>query len=149
MISQQCPHCGAFSAADDQFCGECGRPLALAADSAAPSYPPPPGPAYTPRGPQPPRRSGAGCWIAGIVVVLGVVLCGALIVGGVIVLPDILPLIGPTPTGSGVIFGDQAPVLLVNKLDLSVCYFYISPSGSSEWGEDWLGSDRVRGGGGA
>jgi len=77
------------------------------------------------------------------VVVLGVVLCGALIVGGVIVLPDILPLIGPTPTGSGVIFGDQAPVLLVNNLDLSVCYFYISPSGSSEWGEDWLGSDRI------
>ena len=78
---------------------------------------------------------------------LGLGLCGALIVGGVIVLPDILPLVGPTPTDPGVIFGDQAPVLVVNNLDVSICYFYISSSGSSEWGEDWLGSDGMIGAG--
>jgi tRNA A-37 threonylcarbamoyl transferase component Bud32 len=36
--------------------------------------------------------------------------------------------------------------LLVNNSNVTICYFYISPDTSSEWGSDWLGSDTVAAG---
>jgi S1-C subfamily serine protease len=41
--------------------------------------------------------------------------------------------------------GEGGPITLtvVNQLGVSVCYMFISPSTSTEWGPDWLGSTEV------
>ncbi len=35
----------------------------------------------------------------------------------------------------------RAPVLVVNESSHEICYLYISPSDSEEWGPDWMGKD--------
>ena len=46
---------------------------------------------------------------------------------------------------SGLPQGD-ATLTVVNNLTLDVCYLYISPSTSDEWGADWLGTEVLRAG---
>jgi hypothetical protein len=41
----------------------------------------------------------------------------------------------------------EASLTLVNNLDIPICYVFISPSGSAEWGNDWLNNDTVPPGG--
>ncbi|MBC7228271.1 MAG: hypothetical protein H5T61_13750 [Thermoflexales bacterium] len=41
----------------------------------------------------------------------------------------------------------EASLTLVNHLDIPICYVLISPSGSAEWGNDWLGGETVPPGG--
>jgi hypothetical protein len=38
---------------------------------------------------------------------------------------------------------DEASVTLYNNSDQSVCFVYISPSSSSDWGGDWLGESEI------
>lgn len=40
----------------------------------------------------------------------------------------------------------EASLTLENQLDVSVCYVFISPTGSQEWGADWLGENEIPGG---
>lgn len=41
-----------------------------------------------------------------------------------------------------VIGGDgKVPMLFVNKSPVNIAFLYISPPGSSDWGEDWLGEN--------
>lgn len=42
---------------------------------------------------------------------------------------------------------EEASLTLLNQLDIPICYVLISPSGSTEWGNDWLGGDTVPPGG--
>jgi len=42
-----------------------------------------------------------------------------------------------------VAMGDEASVTLANNSGQSVCYVYISPSSSSDWGGDWLGESDI------
>jgi len=66
-----------------------------------------------------------------------------LIVGGALLLPEIIDSGGPTPvpfssgntTGS---YSGEAPLDVINNLNVAVCYLYISPSTSDDWGDDWL-----------
>ncbi len=37
----------------------------------------------------------------------------------------------------------QASLTVVNQLDIPICYIYISPAGSAEWGGDWLGENAI------
>ena len=37
----------------------------------------------------------------------------------------------------------QASLTVINQLDIPICYIYISPAGSAEWGGDWLGGDAI------
>lgn len=64
----------------------------------------------------------------------------------------------PLTTQSGVNLGangitwtlrdtEEASLTLVNKLDISICYVLISPSGSTDWGNDWLGGETIPPGG--
>ncbi|MEW6569167.1 MAG: hypothetical protein AB1449_13580 [Chloroflexota bacterium] len=39
--------------------------------------------------------------------------------------------------------GAAPTVRIVNQTNTAICYVYISPSTSTEWGEDWLGSDFI------
>lgn len=41
----------------------------------------------------------------------------------------------------------QATLTLVNQTDVPICQVLISPAGSTEWGNDWLGADIVQPGG--
>jgi len=41
----------------------------------------------------------------------------------------------------------EASLTLVNNLDIPICYVFISPSDSAEWGNDWLGNDTIPPGG--
>ncbi len=45
---------------------------------------------------------------------------------------------GPATSGGG-----SATLTLFNNTGMDICYVYISPATSSEWGSDWLGSDTV------
>ena len=102
-------------------------------------------PAYRQQPPaaQPPEKKGKGCLIA-IIVVVVLALCGALIVGGALLLPEIIdsgnptaiPYSGGNTTGST---GGEAPLDVINNLGVDICYLYISPSTSEDWGDDWLG----------
>jgi hypothetical protein len=38
---------------------------------------------------------------------------------------------------------EEASLTLVNKLDIPICYVFISPAGSQEWGADWLRNDTI------
>ena len=40
-----------------------------------------------------------------------------------------------------------ASLTVVNQLDIPICYIYISPAGSAEWGGDWLGENAIAPGG--
>ncbi len=40
-------------------------------------------------------------------------------------------------------YGGPVPFTLVNDSGQSVCYVRISPSGSTSWGDDWLGSTEI------
>ncbi|MCS7179233.1 MAG: hypothetical protein RML46_09120 [Anaerolineae bacterium] len=42
---------------------------------------------------------------------------------------------------------EAASLTLVNQLDIPICYVLISPSDSTEWGNDWLGGETVPPGG--
>lgn len=55
---------------------------------------------------------------------------------------DTFVVVGPLPgaTDGGEV-GEEAALTITNMLDVSVWYIYISPSGDSEWGEDWMGDD--------
>jgi len=103
-------------------------------------------PAYGQQPPaaQPPKKKSKGCLIA-IIVVVVLALCGALIVGGALLLPEIIDSGNPTttpPGSSGNTTGSNsgdAQLDVINNLGIAVCYLYISPSASDDWGEDWLG----------
>ncbi len=41
----------------------------------------------------------------------------------------------------------EASLTLINQLDIPICYILISPSGSAEWGNDWLDNKTVPPGG--
>jgi hypothetical protein len=62
-------------------------------------------------------------------------------------LPEFIPtdLFGtPTPAWpGGSSSGVDAPIVVENYLDISVCYLYISPSDAGEWGNDWLGANET------
>ena len=61
----------------------------------------------------------------------------ALIFGGVISLPNVLPSWVSAPLG----LSEEAPVLIENYSDHPICYVYISPSGNDNWGNNWLGEN--------
>ncbi len=42
---------------------------------------------------------------------------------------------------------EEASLTLVNNLDIPLCYVFISPSTSTDWGADWLGNDIIPPGG--
>ncbi len=42
---------------------------------------------------------------------------------------------------------EEASLTLINQLDIPICYVLISPSGSTEWGNDWLENDTIPPGG--
>ncbi len=42
---------------------------------------------------------------------------------------------------------EEASLELINNLDIPICYVFISPAESDEWGADWLGDDTVPPGG--
>lgn len=42
---------------------------------------------------------------------------------------------------------EEASLTLINQLDIPICYVLISPSGSAEWGNDWLGDETIPPGG--
>lgn len=111
-----------------------------------PSYSQAP-PAYgqPPQVAQAPKKKSKGCLIAAAVVI-GLVLCGAVIIGGLTLLPEIIDSGNPTPipynsgntnTTTTTTTG-ETQLDVINNLDVSICYLYISPSSSDEWGEDWL-----------
>jgi hypothetical protein len=45
----------------------------------------------------------------------------------------------PAPASS--IETEQVELTLINSLSGEVCYVFISPSGTEDWGEDWLGEE--------
>ncbi len=49
----------------------------------------------------------------------------------------------PSSQGGGSSGGGPASLTLYNNSNSTVCYVYISPSTSSSWGSDWLGTDVV------
>ncbi len=57
--------------------------------------------------------------------------------------PTSAPTQPPTPESPA--GGGTATVVLVNNTDADVCYVYISPVESDDWGEDWLGAEEVVG----
>ncbi len=110
------------------------------------SYAQQPQPLY--QAPQPAKKKMSGCVIVAIVVVV-LVLCGGLVLGAVVLLPQVLPSADPTairavepyqpPVDNGsASSGAEVALDVVNGLDVSVCYLYVSPSSSDSWGEDWL-----------
>jgi len=42
---------------------------------------------------------------------------------------------------------EEASLELINQLDVPICYVFISPAGSEDWGTDWLGENTVPPGG--
>ena len=100
--------------------------------------------AQPPGGGAPPKKKSKGCLIAAIVAVaLGV--CGAVVGGGFVLLPKIIDPGNPTttPYSSGNTTGPnsgEAPLDVINNLGVDICYLYISPSTSEDWGDDWLGA---------
>lgn len=45
--------------------------------------------------------------------------------------------------GRGGVEGAQGVITLINQLDTAICYVFISPSSSEEWGDDRLGDSEV------
>ena len=114
----------------------------------APTYNPPPQPviqpSYNAQAAPSAKKKTSGCLIA-VIVIVALLVCGGVIVGGIVLLPRVLPTLQPTavPTQpiSGIVplpSGEQVPLDVVNNLSVAVCYLYISPSSSDSWGEDWL-----------
>jgi hypothetical protein len=133
--------------------------------SVTPSFPPPASQPPPPPFPQavapgvppaaPARKKRSGCVIVGIVLLVGIACIALIAVGGLLLLPELLPAelkaLVPgwgtsTPPGSDP-SGSQAPVVVQNYLDTPVCFLYISYSGDDEWGGDWLGESEVIGNG--
>ena len=92
---------------------------------------------------QPPKKKISGCLIA-IIVVVVLALCGGVVVAGIAIVPGLLPSATPTLTpysggnnNTGSTSGDTS-IDVVNNLNVAICYLYISPSASEDWGEDWL-----------
>ncbi len=54
------------------------------------------------------------------------------------------PLIPSGPSGPSGGEG-KATITLINNSDQDICYVYISPTTSDEWGEDWLGAVEIVG----
>ena len=92
---------------------------------------------------QPPKKKISGCLIA-IIVVVVLALCGGVVVAGIAIVPGLLPSATPTLTpysggnNTGSTSGETS-LDVVNNLNVAICYLYISPSTSDDWGEDWLG----------
>ena len=117
------------------------HPTSVPPPSSRASQPPPAPRVSRPvHAPKPKSRRGCTCLIIGLVVILAIVAClAALVFGGVIMFPDALAPFVDIPT----VFGTQAPVVIENYLDYSICYVYINPSTSGDWGDDWLGDDET------
>ncbi|HEY75082.1 MAG TPA: hypothetical protein G4O00_02730 [Thermoflexia bacterium] len=47
------------------------------------------------------------------------------------------------PSGPSGPLGGKATITLVNNSDTPVCFVYISPTTSDEWGDDWLGTTEI------
>lgn len=104
--------------------------------------------------PAPEKKERKGCgktllWIALAVVVLGgACLVGALMLGwlgGAASTPTPTP---SPPTAVPVLpTPEVAGIEVYNAGQDVICYLYISPTDSEEWGDDWLGDDRVLGAG--
>lgn len=116
-------------------------PVSQATYQQPPSPPPsvgaPPSPSAYGQSPQPPKKKRKGCVIA-LIVAAVLVLCGLVVAGAIFVLPELIS--DPDPTATTVPFSgsSEAPLDVVNNLDTAICYLYISPSNSDNWGEDWL-----------
>lgn len=112
-----------------------------------PVYAPAPQPSYGqafPQAPQPKKKGLGGCVIA-LIVAAVLLLCGGLILGAILLVPKLLPQATPTvpvyqpPSDSGFSpSGADVPLDVVNNLSVSVCYLYVNPSDSDDWGGDWL-----------
>lgn len=114
----------------------------------APSEPPPefqpPPPA--PSAPQsPPRRRGGRTCLFIVLGVLGLTIaCVVAVVAAGFLFPDMLAsFLGPDFTGFEIDTGGGATVDVINNLDVPICYVYISPTDSDDWGQDWLGDQEV------
>ena len=93
---------------------------------------------------QPKKKNRKGCVIALIGIGL-LIVCGLVVVGGIFLLPELIPSLEPTPPvvvtpydDGSTPSGAEAPLDVVNNSDYTICYLYISPSTSDDWGEDWL-----------
>lgn len=117
--------------------------------SGAPAYAHTPPPTAASQAAAPPKKKLGGCVIA-VIVVAVLALCGVAIVGGIALFPTLFPP-DPTPTSVPIVpptvsssvddttpTGTQVPLDVVNASNVSICWLYISPSTSDEWGEDWL-----------
>ena len=110
-----------------------------------PAYTPPPTGASAPPPVAPPKKKRSGCLIAAVVIVV-LLLCGAAIVGGVAFLPDLFdPEPPPTfdTTFDDTTTGTETVLDIVNESNATICYVYISPSTSDDWGPDWLGASEM------
>jgi len=122
-------------------------PAPVYSQAQQPVYAPAPQPSYgqsLPQAPQPKKKGLSGCVIA-LIVAAALLLCGGLIVGAVLLVPQILPQATPTapvyqpPSDDGFSpSGTDVSLDVVNNLNVAVCYLYISPSDSDNWGGDWL-----------
>jgi hypothetical protein len=77
-----------------------------------------------------------------ILVILGIVICLGVLVGGAIIfLPDLLPddFGGTTTTTTG----SQTIVDVENQMDVDICAIYISYASSSDWGNNLLTSGQT------
>jgi hypothetical protein len=58
--------------------------------------------------------------------------------------PEMLTsILGPDLAGLDFEAGGGASVDVINNLDVPICYLYISPTDSDDWGQDWLGNQEV------
>jgi hypothetical protein len=55
--------------------------------------------------------------------------------------PSVQP---PADQPAGPQTGETHALQVVNDSSIAVCFMYISPSSSQDWGEDWLGSDTIQ-----
>ena len=91
-----------------------------------------------------PPKKGRTCLI-GCLALAGVLICLAVVGYGIVrlaptVLSSAVPDLLPDLQG---LLTSQAPVQLVNNSDMTVCYFFIRPSGGSDWGADRLGDEEI------
>jgi len=124
------------------------KPLPVAPSSAPlpqapPLQAPPPPPmvaappkrqAPRPRPPQPPKHKRRGCIIA-LISIIGIIICLAvIIVGGFLMMPELFPDI------PGITSSDQTLVDVENLTNFPICGLYFSPTNSTDWGNNLIGS---------
>ena len=100
------------------------------------AQPPPPPAASSATAQDVPRKRSSG-WVKGCIAIVLIVAClGSLVVGAMLLAPDLLD-------GITFISPSQAGIQVVNNTYMDVCYVFISPSTDDDWGEDWLDDDET------